>query len=99
MYKVIDAEKFLANKPTEALHEIGEQLEAAVHVLKKKSMMVTGDEQARLASVLDQLDKAMDDLHHDMDTEQARLELSKNKSLLPSSWRSIRPACCNCNDP
>ena len=84
--KVIDAEKLLADKQTEALHEIGEQLEVAVHVLKEKSTMVTGDKQARLASVLEQLDKAVDDLHHaaeDKDAEQTRLELSKIKSLLP----------------
>ena len=83
---MIDAEKLLADKQTEALHEIGEQLEVAVHVLKEKSTMVTGDKQARLASVLEQLDKAVDDLHHaaeDKDAEQARLELSKIKSLLP----------------
>jgi len=84
--KVSDAEKLLANKQTEAVHEIGERLEIAVHVLKEKSTMVTGDKQARLASVLEQLDKAVDDLHHaaeDKDAEQARLELSKIKSLLP----------------
>ena len=84
--KVRDAEKLLADNQTDAVHEIGEQLEAAVDVLKKKSTMVTGDKQARLASVLDQLDKAVDDLHHateDKDAAQARLELSKIKSLLP----------------
>src|SRR5215831_14442048 len=84
--KVKDAERLLAEKQTEAVHEIGEQLEAAVHVLKEKSTMVAGDKQARLASVLEQLDKAVDDLHHaaeDKDAEQTRLELSKIKSLLP----------------
>ena len=81
-----DAEHLLASKQTEAVHEIGEQLEAAVHVLKEKSTMVTGEKQARLASVLDQLDRAVDDLHHaaeDKDSAQASLELSKIKSLLP----------------
>jgi hypothetical protein len=47
--RIKDAERLLAEKQTEAVHEIGEQLEAAVQVLKENTTMVTGDKQARLA--------------------------------------------------
>jgi predicted membrane-bound mannosyltransferase len=84
--KVKDAQRLLAEKQTDAVHEIGEQLEAAVHVLKESSTMVTGDKHARLASVLEQLDKVVDDLHHaaeDKDAAQTGLELGKIRTLLP----------------
>jgi hypothetical protein len=84
--KVAEAEKHLADKETETVHEIGEQLEVAVHVLQVQSEIVTGDAKKRLASALTQLDKAIDGLHHaaeDKDAAQAGIELGKIKSLLP----------------
>jgi hypothetical protein len=84
--KVAEAEKHLADKKTEPVHEIGEQLEVAVHVLQEKSDMVADNAKARLASALTQLDKAIDGMHHaaeDKDAAQAALELGKIKGLLP----------------
>jgi len=84
--KVAEAEKHLADKKLEPIHEIGEQLEAAVHVLEEKSDMVTGDKKTRLASALKQLDKAVDDLHHaaeDKDAGKIGIEIKKIKGLLP----------------
>jgi hypothetical protein len=84
--KVAEAEKLLADKRIEPIHEIGEQLEAAVHVLQEKSETVTGDAKIRLASALTQLGKAIDGLHHaaeDKDAAEAGIELGKIKRLLP----------------
>ena len=84
--KVAEANRLLADKKVEPIHEIGEQLEAAVHVLQEKSPMVTGDRKIRLSSVLKQLDKAVDDLHHaaeDKDAARVGLELKKIQGLLP----------------
>jgi G3E family GTPase len=68
------------------VHEIGEQLEVAVHVLQSKSDMVTDAARKRLDSALTQLDKSIDGLHHaaeENDAAQATLELGKIKGLLP----------------
>lgn len=84
--KVAEAGKLLADKKVEPIHEIGEQLEAAVHVLEEKSSMVTGDKKTWLASALKQLDKAVDDLHHaaeEKDAARVGVELKKIQSLLP----------------
>lgn len=84
--KVEEADKLLADKKVEPIHEIGEQLEAAVHVLEEKSTMVSGDKKTRLTSALKQLDKAVDDLHHaaeGKDAGRAGVELKKIKGLLP----------------
>ena len=54
--KVAETAKLLAKKNVEPIHEIGEQLEAAVRVLTEKSTMVTGDKKNRLASALKQCD-------------------------------------------
>ena len=84
--KVAEAGTLLADKKVEPIHEIGEQLEAAVHVLEEKSTMVTGDKKTRLASALKQLDKAVDDLHHaaqEKDAARVGAELKKIQGLLP----------------
>ena len=63
-----------------------EHLEAAVHVLKEKSTMVSGDKKTRLASAIKQLDKAVDELHHaaeEKDASKMGLGLNKIKGLLP----------------
>lgn len=84
--KVEEANKLLADKKVDPIHEIGEQLEAAVHVLGEKSTMVTGDKKTRLSSALKQLDKAVDDLHHAAEGKDAGkigVELKKIQGLLP----------------
>ena len=84
--KVSDAEKSIAAKELEPVHEAGEHLEAAVHVLKEKSTMVSGDKQKKLRSAVEQLRKAVDEMHHaaeDKDASRARLGLAKIKMLLP----------------
>jgi len=62
--KVSEAEKSLAAKQLDPIHEIGEHIEAAVQVLEEKSTMVSGDKRTRLTSTLKQLDKAVDEFHH-----------------------------------
>ena len=84
--KVSEVEKNLAAKQLEPVHEAGEHLEAAVHVLKEKSTMVSGDKKTRLASAIKQLDKAVDELHHaaeEKDASKMGLGLNKIKGLLP----------------
>ena len=84
--KVGEAEKSIAAKELEPVHEAGEQLEAAVQVLKEQSTMVSGDKKTRLSSAIEQLDKAVDELHHaaeDKDASRAGLGLRKIKGLLP----------------
>ena len=84
--KVSDAEKSIAAKELEPVHEAGEHLEAAVHVLKEKSTMVSGDQQKRLRSAVEQLRKAVDEMHHaaeDKNASRAGLGLTKIKKLLP----------------
>ena len=84
--KVNEAEKNLAAKELEPVHEAGEHLEAAVQVLKERSTMVSGDNKRRLSSAIEQLDKAVDELHHaaeDKDASRAGLGLRKIKGLLP----------------
>jgi len=84
--KTAEAEKHLVDKKLEPIHELGEQLGAAVHVLQEKSDMVTGDKKTRLASALKQLDKAVDDLHHAAEDKEAGkigIEIKKIKGLLP----------------
>jgi hypothetical protein len=84
--KVQESETKLAGMQMDAVHEIGEQLEAAAHVLQTKSDMVTDAARKRLDSALAQLDKAIDGLHHaaeEKEAAQATLELGKIKGLLP----------------
>lgn len=84
--KVSEAEKSLAAKQLDPIHEMGEHIEAAVHVLEEKSTMVTGEKKTRLGSALKQLDQAVDDFHHaaeDKDAAKIRLQLNKIKGLLP----------------
>ena len=84
--KVSEAEKSLAAKQLDPIHEIGEHIEAAVQVLEEKSTMVSGDKKTRLTSTLKQLDKAVDEFHHaaeEKDASKVGLGLSKIKSLLP----------------
>ena len=84
--KVAEAGKLLADKKVEPVHEIAEHLEAAVAVLEEKSTMVTGDKKTRLASALKQLGKAVDDLHHageDNNAARAGAELKKIQGILP----------------
>ena len=57
-----------------------------MQVLKEQSTMVSGDEKRRLSSAIEQLDKAVDELHHaaeDKDASRAGLGLRKIKGLLP----------------
>ena len=84
--KVSEAEKSLASKQFDPIHEIGEHMEAAVHVLKDKSTMVADDKKAKLSSAIEQLDKVVDDFHHaaeEKDASRMGLGLSKIKGLLP----------------
>lgn len=84
--KVEEAEKLVAEKNIEPVHEIGEQLGGALHTLEEKSEMVTGDAKTKLDSILQQLEKALDDLHHGADKGDAdatALNLKKVKGLLP----------------
>jgi len=84
--KVNEAEKNIAAKDLEPVHEAGEHLEAAVQVLKEQSTMVSGDKKTRLSSAIEQLDKALEELHHaaeDKDASRAGLGLRKIKGLLP----------------
>ena len=84
--KVSEAEKNLAAMELEPVHEAGEHLEAAVEVLKEHSTMVSADKKTRLSSAIEQLDKAVDELHHaaeEKDAGRAGLGLRKIKDLLP----------------
>ena len=84
--KIADAEKHLSESTVEPVHEIGEQLEAAVHTLQEKSDMVAAEKKANLTSALKQLDKAIDGLHHaaeENDAGHAKTELKKITLLLP----------------
>jgi hypothetical protein len=84
--KVSEAEKSIAAKELESVHEAGEHMEAAVHVLKEKSTMVSGEKQKNLISAIKQLDKAVDEMHHaaeDKNASKAGLGLKKIKGLLP----------------
>jgi len=84
--KVNEAEKNIAAKELEPVHEAGEHLEAAVQVLKEQCTMVSGDKKSRLSSAIEQLDKAVDELHHaaeDKDASRASLGLRKIKGLWP----------------
>jgi hypothetical protein len=92
--KVAEAEKLVADKKLEPVHEISEQLGNAVHTLEEKSDMVTGQAKAKLAAALKQLDKAADDLHHSAegnDADGTMLNLKKVKGLLPLI-QSLYPA-------
>lgn len=84
--KIDEAGKLLDGNKIEPLHEIGEQMEGAVHTLEERSDMVGGDAKTKLASALKQLDKAVDDLHHaaeKKDAAAAGLALKKIRSLMP----------------
>lgn len=96
--KVADAEKSLAPKQLDPIHEMGEHIEAAVHVLEEKSTMVTGDKKNRLSSALKQLDKAVDDFHHaaeDKDAAKIGLHLNNIKGLLPLIQSQYPPGAQN----
>jgi ABC-type Zn2+ transport system substrate-binding protein/surface adhesin len=81
-----DAEKLAAEGKIEPIHELAEQIGAAVHTLEDKSDMVTGDAKTKLTAALKQLDKAADELHHSTegkDADATALNLKKVKGLLP----------------
>ena len=55
-------------------------------MLKEHSTMVSADKKTRLSSAIEQLDKAVDELHHaaeEKDAGRAGLGLRKIKDLLP----------------
>lgn len=84
--KLDEADKNIASKNVEPLHEISEYIEAAVHVLQEKSTMVTGEKLKRLESALKQFDKTVDDFHHaaeDKKAAQVSVEIKKIRGLLP----------------
>jgi predicted membrane-bound mannosyltransferase len=84
--KVGEADTMVAEGKIEPAHEIGEQLEGAIHTLEEKSSMVSEANKAKLASVLKQLDKSADDLHdaaESKDAAAAALGIKKIKGLLP----------------
>lgn len=84
--KVAEADQLLAEKKIGPVHEIGEQLVAAVNTMQSKSDMVSGDAKAKLSSILTQLEKAADELHHSAekgDADATALGLKKVKGLLP----------------
>lgn len=84
--KVSEVESLLSENKVEPVHKIGEELEGAIHTLEEKSDAVTAEAKPKLASVLKQLDKAVDDLHHSAeanDAPAANLHLKKIKGLLP----------------
>ncbi|MFN0218232.1 MAG: hypothetical protein ACKVP4_05380 [Hyphomicrobium sp.] len=92
--KIGEAEKLLDEKKIEPVHEIGEQIEGAVHTLEEKSDMVAADAKTKLASALKQLDKAVDDMHHAAEANDAGgagLGLKKIKGLMPLV-KSLYPA-------
>lgn len=84
--KIREADTLVADNKIEPVHEIGEQLEGAIHTLEEKSDMVSEPNKAKLTSVLKQLDKSADDLHHAAeakDAAAAALGIKKIKGLLP----------------
>ena len=96
--KISEAEKSLAAKQLEPIHEMGEHIEAAVHVLEEKSTMVTGEKKTRLSSALKQLDKAVDEFHHAAEEKNAGkigAGLSKIKGLLPLIQAQYPPGALN----
>lgn len=89
-----EAEKLAADGKLEPIHELAEQIGAAVHTLEDKSDMVSGDAKTKLSSALKQLDKAADELHHSAEGKDAgatTLNLKKVKGLLPLV-QSLYPA-------
>jgi hypothetical protein len=85
--KTAEADKLVAAKTIEPVHEIGEQLDDALHTLEEKSDMVTGDSKTKLAAILKQLDKSAEELHHaaeDKDADGTALALGKIKGLIPA---------------
>lgn len=81
-----EAEKLIGEKKLEPVHEIGEQLDAAIHTLEEKSDMVTAENKTKLTALLKQLEKTADDLHHAAeknDEAGAMLSVKKMKGLLP----------------
>lgn len=84
--KTAEAEQLVASNKLEPVHEIGEQLGSAIHALEEKSDMVAAENKSKLASVLKQMDKAADDLHHAAekgDAAASSLSVKKVKGLLP----------------
>lgn len=85
--QVAEAEKHVASKTVEPVHEIGEQLEGAIHTLEEKSDMVAAEQRTKFTAVLKQLDKAADELHHageDKNADAAGIAVKKIKGLLPA---------------
>lgn len=85
--QVAEAEKHVAAKAVEPVHEIGEQLEGAIHTLDEKSDMVAAEQKTKFTAVLKQLDKAADELHHageDKNADAAGMAVKKIKGLLPA---------------
>ena len=84
--KVDEADTSVAENKIEPVHEIGEQLEGAIHTLEEKTDVVSQSNKVKLTSVLKQLDKSADDLHHaaeSKDPAAAALGIKKIKGLLP----------------
>lgn len=84
--KVSETETALSAKNIDTAHEASEHLHAAVHTLESKPDAVPAESQTKLSSVLKQLDKAVDELHHgaeDKNVEAAEAALTKFKGLLP----------------
>lgn len=84
--KVAESEATLAEGKADALHEAGEQIGAAIHSLKEHAETLTHEAKPRLVSVLKQLDKAADDLHHAAesgDADATAMGLKKIKGLMP----------------
>jgi len=76
----IDASAF------EPIHAFAEQLEEALHFLADHSNAAEEKNRKRLESVIKQLDKVADNLHHaaeDKDLTKIKQEVKKAQSLLP----------------
>jgi hypothetical protein len=84
--KLTEAETAIGGNKLTGAHEAGEHMEAAVHTLQEKSDMVAEGSKAKLTSALKQLDKAVDELHHGAEhneADAASTALTKIKGLLP----------------
>lgn len=70
----------------EPIHAFAEQFEESLHFLADHTNVASEENRKRLASVIKQLDKVADSLHHaaeDKDLAKIKQETKKAKSLLP----------------
>ena len=84
--KVSEAEKNLAAKELEPVHEAGEHWRQPLTCSKNIPRWCRADKKTRLSSAIEQLDKAVDELHHaaeEKDAGRAGFGLRKIKGLLP----------------